>query len=338
MKQKLLSGLLICLMAGSLAACGTKGKTDTSQDETVNGTGEESPDAAEPENSSGISAETGINPVSTENEVQMSSDEELYMQFLNDETQAIVEPDFVSALNYVGVAYDFDPDYTVSYIFNSGESLSYSQLKSAVGETPDLDLSGEERYYAISDTVSGKKILAVKFQNMNIYSPGDDSYAVFLFAVNNGRLYMTYAFDSWDRNYVEVGEHMIFAGQGSAGAGDSVDWCGYIDETGHYKLIYRRETLYDDWVAMYDWEDFGMDTEWSRGCTFQLLATLDGSYYSFEAESTVDPEKLAIFIDHLKTAGMSEIDNVENAIDAAFEANGISMDQISAFDGWEQWD
>lgn len=338
MKQKNLSGLLISLLAFTLAACGNPGDAGTSQDGSANGTEEAGSAVTNAENRFETGTEADAIPASTENESQTFSDEELFMQFLNDETEAVVEPDFQSSLNYVGVTYDFDADYTLNYLFNSGEPLSYSQLKSSVGETPDLDLSREERYYAIADTVSGKKMLAVKFQNMGIYSPGDSSYAVFLFAVNKDRLYMTYAFDSWDRNYVEIDDHMIFSGQGSSGAGDSIDWCGYMDETGHYKLIYRRETLYDDWVAMYDWEDFGMDTEWSRGCTFQLLSTLEGSYYSFEAESTVDPEKLAVFIDHLKTAGMSETDNIDDAIDDAFEANGIPRGQLSAFDGWERWD
>jgi len=353
MKKYILPGLLSTVMIISLTACAETDKaltgeedagirfieekvvTSTEKEEKPSeGSSSESKSSesipSEEKPSEGISSE-GSSPI------ESLSEESIFMNFLNGKTEAMLDVDFEDSLNYVCQIYRYESPGQSSSTLEGLESFTYDELKSAVDATSDLNLTREERYYGIFNTTSGGKALAIKFQNLSIYDPMDNSYAVFLFTIKNGQLFMTYAYDSWDRNYVEISENLIFTGYGSSGAGDNTSSVGYLDDTGHYKLIYNLQTLYDDWVAMYDWEDFGMDTEWSRGCTFCLLTTSDGSYYFYEAKDTVDSQKLGIFLNYLEKNGMTKIDSVEDAINAAYQASGIANEQTSPFDNWVPW-
>lgn len=273
---------------------------------------------------------------------ELIEDEEIFMSFLNGETDAIFEEDFQSDLSYICVERDYDYDtnsYSHTYAFDPATPLSYAQLTGSVEEEAGRNhASGEiEKSYAILNTVSGKQILAVKYENLGIYSPNDTSDAVFFFAVNDGQLYMTYAYDSWARSYVYIYGELIIRGAGSAGAGDHFTWGGFIDETGHYQMVYEAETLAGYYVSMYSAYTYGMGWR-SDGCGFILMETPDEYYYWYEVDDYEDPvdfEKLDAFIDYLEADGMTEIDSVGDAINEAFESAGITYDSdIPAFDGW----
>ena len=317
MKRKVFVAILCLTMGLAVSACGSNNKNDKIKD-----------------------LEDKITDLQNQTEGPVS-DEEIFMQFINGETTVKVDADFEAALSYAGVIYDYESDST-TYTFDTTETISCEQLISAITEESDFSTSDNlevKTYYAITNTLSGKPILAVKFENLGIYTPDDESYALFFFAVNDRQLYMTYAYDSWARNWVDIYDNMIFTGHRSGGAGDGFSWCFYIYETGHYQSVYDMETLFEEWVAMYGTYELGMDdsTSWSRGCIVNLLTTAEGSYYAYEVEDTVDVERFNTFTSLLEEKGMSKIDSAENTINAAYEANGISFDSLSYFEDWKQY-
>jgi hypothetical protein len=334
MKKKLVI-LLILIMTGNIIACGgTKEVIDEPIQESVTESVkfENESDTASTEATSNI---TLISNTETPVEEEDLSDSEIFLNFINGETDAMFAPDFQESLNYICKIYDYESEESY-YTFDITNTVSYEQLVDAVGKSDValLDLSKTKKYYAIFNIGSGSELLALKFQNLNIYSEGDDSYALFVLAVNSGQLYITYAYDSWDRNCVDIYDNLIFNGLDSGGAGLIHKWCNYIDETGHCKSIYDMTSLYDDWVANHDWETFSGDTEWSRGCSFSLLETDSGNYYSYEAPDSVDSEKLALFISHLEENGKIKTDDIDAIINAAFEENSLSLENVSIFEDW----
>lgn len=271
---------------------------------------------------------------------ELTEDEKIFMSFLNGGTNAAFEEDFQCDLSYICADWDYDNDtgsYSVTYAFDFTDPLSYEQFISIVESSGNgLLHPGEvERSYAVIDTMSGRQVLAVKFRNISTNVPeAGYAYALFLFAVNDGQLYMTYAYDSWSRHDINIYDNLIFAGAGFSGAGDGSGWCGLIDETGHYKMVYDQRFLYGSWIRDYDMETFHMDIRWSEYSQFTFLTTSDGSYYWYEVEDSVDPEQLAIYISHLEKNGLTHIDNADDAVNDALEANGIVIDDLSEFDGW----
>lgn len=336
MKKKFPAILLIAMMLISLTACKAAGPADNpkntgeERDSTPQTVAETAAQATSEPSAETTGPEAQEETAPTEETI---SDIDIFLQFLNGKTDAYLESDPQYSLQYVCTVLDYDT-WETSYTFADSGTLSFSRLKSAVAEGSYAEGSDTDISYAIFSTVAGKKVLAVRFLGVGIDGPGDDSYALFLFAVNNGQLTMTDAYDSWSRSRVQICNNLILPGQGSAGAGDGFDWCNYVDETGHLKIVYELEILSADWVAMYDWEDFGMDTQWSQGSTFYLLETADGHYFSYEADDSVDPAKLQIFIKHLEDAGMQEVSDIRDLIDIAFANSGIVREQISPFDNW----
>lgn len=346
MKKKIMS--ILCLTMGlALSACGSNSTDDRISDpEDAVTELQEQLDEILAENAESESAKTedqttAVPATDVEaNESETSiSDEEIFMEFINEEIFAQIDEDFESDLSYAGVIYDYSSNNT-TYTFDTTATISLKQLISAIVdnmESPDPS-DRVKTYYAITNTFSGKPILAVKIENLGIYSPDDDSYALFIFAVNDGQLYMTYAYDSWARSWVSVCDHMIFTGYGSGGAGDGFDWAFCIDGTGHYKFLYEMEILMGEWVAMYGNYDLGMDSSssWSNGCEVYLLTTPHGNYYAYEADDTVDKEQLNIFTSSLEAEGMTREDDVGDVINAIYKDNDIP-DNLSYFEDWIQY-
>lgn len=290
-------------------------------------------DTAEPEGLENGSGQQASNP-----------DEELFIRFLNNEIEAVFSETFQNDMQYACRVSVIDDDV---YTFSGEESLTYEELKAAVDASDlNLDISEEERYYAFLSTIDGGEVFAVKFQNLGIYCSGDNSYAVFFFAVNDGVLYVTYAYDDWARSATTIKEPLLLNGGGSSGACYHHGWSGYIDKTGQYREIYSAKYLSDEWVAMeahYRY-DLGLDRSQCEGCTLELLEMQDGKYYCYyyyddKADEFTDTELFADFCAHLEEDGMRkiEIDEENNMIDAAYEEAGFTETR-TPFDNWIAWD
>lgn len=346
MKKEII--LILCLATGLiLSACGSNSTDDRVSDLDEITELQEQPSEIRSENTKSETTKTEDQAVAAPTtgdetkELEASvSDEEIFMQFISGEISAIIETDFESDLSYAGVIYDYSSD-SKTYTFDTTGMTSLDQLISSIIDDAEFPVSDNnaKTYYAVTNTLSGKPVLAVKLENLGIYSPDDDSYALFIFAVNDGQLYMTYAYDSWARSWVSICDNMILSGRGSGGAGDGFDWLYYIDETGHCQSLYEMETLMGEWVAMYGYYDLDMEgsSSWSNGCEVCLLTTPHGSYYAYEADDTVDKEQLNIFTSSLEAKGMTQADDVGDVVDAIYEANNIP-DNLSYFEGWIQYE
>ncbi len=361
MRRNLLLCSIIAMMTTCIMACGSdkqpeeSGTADMEVQEEFSALEEEEAvvSEAEPEEDQKQPEEPQVNVVEqeeAENEFRPQAtnpDEEIFIQFLNNEVEAVFSDTFQDDLRYacrVLVIGDED-DYT----FSGKESLNYEELKAAVdaSESNFLDISEEERYYAFLSTIDGGEVFAVKFQNLGIYCPGDNSYAVFFFAVNDGELYVTYAYDDWARSSTTIKEPLLLNGGSSSGAGDHHGWSGYIDKTGEYREIYSAEYLSDEWIAMEAYYRYGLndlDQSQCEGCTLELLEMQDRKYYCLyyyddETDEFADIEIFADFCAHLEEDGMRkiEIDDETNMIDAAYEEIGFTEAGM-LFDSWIAWD
>ena len=337
MKRKL-ANLFVIVMAANIAACGI-GKEENNypvqKDIMENIEIETDTDTISEET---ISDTQSISGTETPIEEETVSATEIFLHFLNGETDAMFDADFQDSLHYICKIYDYESGES-SYTFNTADTLSYEQLISAIEKSDSnfLEPLKVEKSYAIFN-ISGKEIFALKFQNLGIYTIDDGSYALFLLTVNNGQLYITYAYDSWARSYTDIYDHLILKGAGSGGAGDSSEWCSLIDGSGHQKTVYDMRYLYDEWVTSYGQYTLNMDPGWSYTGILILLTTSDGNYYWYEADDSVDSETLGKLMNHLEENGNTRIENIDTVLDATLKENDIPKEGLSIFDGWIQCD
>ncbi len=298
-RRNILLCSIIMAMITCIMACGTDkkpeepGTADLGVQEEFIALDEESEEAleevvvseAEPEEDQKQPEETQENAVEqeeVENEFRPQAtnpEEEIFIRFLNNEIEAVFsetfQNDIVYACRVSGIGNE------VVYTFSGKESLTYEELKAAVdaSELNHVDISEEERYYAFLSTIDGGEVFAVKFQNLGIYCSGDASYAVFFFAVNDGELYVTYAYDNWARSATTMKEPLLLNGGGSSGAEHHHGWSGYIDQTGQYREIYSAEYLSNEWVAREAYWRYALndlDQSKCEGCTLDLVEMDDG--------------------------------------------------------------
>lgn len=366
MIESMRKNILVCQIAVIMLTCvmacsnnGVQGESESSatgeqeeiivleeeleEDQKLPGEGEEAEeDQKLPEEAEGDTAE--LEGLENGSGQQASNpDEELFIRFLNNEIKAVFSETFQNDIEYacrVSVIGNEDV-----YTFSGKESLTYEELQAAVdaSELNHVDISEEERYYAFLSTIDGGEVFAVKFQNLGIYCSGDNSYAVFFFAVNDGKLYVTYAYDDWARSATTITEPLLLNGGGSSGAEHHHGWSGYIDKTGQYREIYSAEYLSNEWIAReayYRYDLYDLDQTQCEGCTLELLEMQDRKYYCCyyyddEADEFADIEIFADFCAHLEEDGMRkiEIDDEINMIDAAYEELGFTEARMP-FDSW----
>ena len=173
----------------------------------------------------------------TEEEI---TDQELFRQFLAGDIRASLELAEYD-LQCTCIDYDYDAQKYV-YLFPDQATLSFEELQDTISGTPRLNTEKMVLSYSVFHTRSDRPVLALRAMYLDIFGPGDDSYALFLFAVKDDRqLAMTYAYDSWGRSTVTVNNDLIFTGWGSGGAAVNYTWCYYIDDTGHKQVVYETE-------------------------------------------------------------------------------------------------
>lgn len=121
-----------------------------------------------------------------------------------------------------------NPEYT--------DKTSCDQIQYAYVKCPD---SSDET----------EKNLLVKFVGLNIYTQDDQSYAVFILAENNGRLYITGSYECWARSETTAYENGILRSSGSGGAGDHYDGISVLLSDGKPVSIYDAEILSGWWTS-----------------------------------------------------------------------------------------
>ncbi|MDE6621294.1 MAG: hypothetical protein K2K74_12565 [Lachnospiraceae bacterium] len=177
-----------------------------------------------------------------ENVQNNENPQDLYMQFINNKVSAIIGNDysqdeyrifnleqgksytFGELSQYVNQSY-FDPEYS--------EKTSYDYAQYTYVECPD----------------SNSKNFLIKFVGLNIYSPDDDSFAVYVLTENNGQLYLTDGYECWARSYTEQYRNGLCINGGSGGAGDHYVGMAVILSSGRITDIYGAEILSGWWTS-----------------------------------------------------------------------------------------
>lgn len=244
-----------------------------------------------------------------------------FAAFLAGETTAQVDDGFGADLNFL------DP-----FPAEGAGEFSLQDLTQMVRDAVarDVTLQDLKVFYAQPATLSGRQMLALEYAGT--LADGQTFTAYLILGDYDGQVRLTYATDSFYRSSTELDQNLIFSGHGSGGAGDGFDWLGYIDDAGHYRSAYQVETLYGQWVAMYAFDVFGMDTEWAVGCTCCILTTEDGVFYQLDVGEGTDPEKVALLREHLAGQGMTEIDSVADRVAQLKAERGIG--EVTPFEGW----
>jgi len=241
-----------------------------------------------------------------------SPDSAVFAQFLHGDLEASLNHPSHYSLSYV--SYGEGGRYTL-------EALRDAVNKnSEIGGNPGENLSFpyEKIYYGIWDTLLGGKVLAIKFQNMDIYDAMDSSYALFVFAVDeSGTLDLTYAYDSWCRSEVTILDGGTFSGIGDGGTAKA-DWFGFLDAEGQYQEVFRRIT------------------EYNAGFSVTGLRTAGGEFYAYETDGT-NQEGVDLWIRELENRSVSYIDNMDGAIETAYAGAGIDRDALQPYDDWTLW-
>ncbi len=244
-----------------------------------------------------------------------------FAAFLAGETTARVDDGFGADLNFL----DGFPAEGV-------QEFSLRELTQMVRDavTWDIGLQDLKVSYALPETLGGRRMLALEYAGT--LADGQPFTAYLVLGDYDGQVRLTYATDSFYRSSTQLDQNLVFSGHGSAGAGDEFDWLGCIDDTGHYRSVYQVETLYDQWVAMYAFDVFEMDTEWAVGCTCYLLTTENGAFYQLDVGEGTDPEKVARLREYLAGQGMAEIDSVADRVAQLQAEWGIG--EAVPFENW----
>lgn len=170
--------------------------------------------------------------------------QELYTKFLNNEVPAFVGNEYLQYDNienmesgkpytfaelgqYVNQSY-FDPEYS--------EKTSYDQAQYAYVECPD----------------SNSRNLLVRFVGLDIYSQGDDSFAVYVITGKDGQLYLTDEYACWARSYTEQYRNGLCSTFGSNGAGSHYSGMSAILSNGIETPLYEAEILSGWWTSYVD--------------------------------------------------------------------------------------
>ncbi len=257
----------------------------------------------------------------------------LFLDFLEGRASARVGENFTCQLSYACVARDWlEEGYVDRCLLKEREELTLADLlemtqESLMRECPDLAWQ-----YAVLNTPSGRELLAVMLQHLNIYSGGDDSRAYFIFREEAGTLELTYARDSWVRSELELTADLVFIGYGSSGAGDNHAWMDRMDHEGLYEEIYRVETLYGPWVGMHYWDQSVGEYGWN-GAVLALIDTPAGAFYTYwEEGEPPQEEKLSWLLAHLKEEGRASVEDSSAFFDRLCQEAGIA--DVTSFEGW----
>ncbi len=278
-------------------------------------------------------------PAPSPTPTRLSADGALLLSFLDGKVEAVVDEDFRDELYYI-CSGDFEEGERFTFQFltqtaavdeDDVEQLPIVNLmQMAIGSLEDQgwEVQDVKASYRLLKTPGGREMLAL----LCVCPVGMDEFeAYFVFGVYDGEVRLTYAEDGWSRSDIELYPDLSIRGGGSAGAGHHFTWLGCIDETGHYRSVYQMDILSGPWVAMYA-EMF--DDYWATGCECYLLTTDEGEFYELSEGEDTDPEKLALLRQYLEEAGRTEVSDVDELIDAAMDAHGLTEDAEPFEDWW----
>lgn len=215
----------------------------------------------------------------------------LYEQFLHNEVQATVSNSFPEA-DYGNPVVQNGTSYTLTEL---GECVSGYYLNPEYTDKTSYD-SIQYTYVECPDSASAdERNLLVKFIGLNIYSPDDDSYAVFVITEDNGQLYVTDTYECWARSAADACANGTLISSGSGGAGNHYAGLEVILSNGSRAAVYDAEVLSGWWTnyvnnALFN-EVFGDDVVLENFVVI-IYTVGDGKYYQYDMSNCPEEEKI----------------------------------------------
>lgn len=252
--------------------------------------------------------------------------QDLYMQFINDEVPVVIANDYLQ------------DDYRI-FNLEGGKAYTFAELGQCVNQTYfDPEYSEKTAYdYAQYTYVecpdSDSRNFLVKFVGLNIYSQGDDSFAVCVIREDNGQLYLTGGYECWARSYTEQYHRGLCVSGGSGGAGDHYFGESVILSDGKITDIYEVETLSGWWAsrvsdAIYN-EVFDGNEEIILNVSIYTIG--EEKYYTYDLSECTDDQVIVCetYINRCRDeAGIRWVsdEEVEEAVKKRCSAIGVDYD------------
>lgn len=196
---------------------------------------------------------------------------DLYEEFLHNGFQAVVRDDFPK--------YEYEKE-----LLQRGSAYTLTELGQAVSDYYLYGSSYDSMQYAYIQCLdSDAQKLLIRFNGLDIYSPDDDSYAVFILSQDDGHLYLTNKYACWARSSTSVCLNGQLSDYSSNGAGDHFAGLSAILSDGKKTDICMTETLSGEWTNLggeaYH-EIFG--TDHIPGLVVSFSAIGDDKYYCYD--------------------------------------------------------
>lgn len=168
--------------------------------------------------------------------------QDLYTRFIKNEVSVMVDKDFPQ---YDYKVFNLEPGK--SYTFTElGEYVNASSFDPEYSTKTSYD---NAQYAYLESSDNHTRILLVKFLGLGIYSPEDNSFAVYVIAENNGQLYLTNSYECWARSYTRACKNGLQVSGGSSGAGDHFAAVSAVLKNGDVEDIYATEILSGWWAS-----------------------------------------------------------------------------------------
>ncbi|MDE7433449.1 MAG: hypothetical protein K2N34_16250 [Lachnospiraceae bacterium] len=291
-------------------------------------------DAGEIEQSGEIttSQEPETESTSNDNNENIQNNEntqDLYMQFINNEVPVNIANDYLQN-DFVIFGLEGGKSYTFAEF---GQYVNQSYFDPAYSEKTAYDYA---QYTYVDCPDSNSQNFLIKFVGLNIYTQGDDSFAVFVITENNGQLYLTGEYECWARSYTEQYRNGLCIDGGSAGAGDHYLGESVILSNGKITNIYGEEMLSGWWTsyvsaAIFN-EVFGENTELPLNVSIYIIG--EEKYYTYDLSECTDDQVTVCetYINRCRDeAGIKWVTDaeVDEAVKKRCSSIGVNYDTIN---------
>ncbi len=161
---------------------------------------------------------------------------EAYKKFLKNENKVSFDR-FMPKDDMEEALYKSGSEYTLSevlkiltdYYFKSSENKKVEYLD----------------YSYIDCGKDGVNELALRFNGMDIYDRDDDSTLVYIMKYIDGKLFLTYCYETWARSESSMNEYGYYQSGGSNGASNHISEYSLIDKDGNLHFIASIESELD---------------------------------------------------------------------------------------------
>ncbi len=207
---------------------------------------------------------------------------------------------FLSNSASVTISSDCPLEDYMTPIFEAGDSFTLTELGDCVSgyylnpEYTDKKSYDEVQYaYVPCPDSADEQNLLVKFVGLNIYSPDDESYAVFVITQDNGQLYISYLYECWARSATMAHANGLLSEYGSHGAGAHSVGLSAMLANGKNTRIYGAEVLMGTWTSSVNETIYHevFDENTITNLTVSIYHIGDNEYYWYDMSDCDEDDK-----------------------------------------------